>query len=561
MHVSRPTAYRTFLAIAALSGVTASSVVASASTTTTTPAKGSATSSLTVLQLSLLGNTLSAGQIAAVADNAVSPHNVKLVVTPVDSSVSGPVGQQTVTPGSAATTVPSAPASASLPNGVGSITGPTFSVSAADNATGVLTSAALKALGSVTILTMPVNLQTASLSNTASVTSTAATAEKSLSVGTIALPSLQDLLAKLGLNLNNLLDLLTQANLDKLAGLVTDTTTGAVKTANDAVNTARTAIGANAPTSLSGAQSALTTANGAVTTAQTTLTSANAAFTSALTGALGNAVTAPLLAAAGITSSTTAAQFLASPLATNAALSAVTTAANAVGPAQAAVTAAQAVVTQLQALITALQGLITQVLNAVNASNDPLASLGGVNVVTKAVAASTPTAAADVTVASTHVLGTLSSLPLSQLTSALSTVTSTLSGVLNSVAGVSFTPPSIAIGTPTKSTSTTGTTRHAAASISAVTVTMPTLTLPSALALPGVPTNVGGKLVVGQLAETAAYTPGTTTTTSTPGTTKTSTGKLANTGGSPILPIVAALLMVGALAIVHRRRRFATDSV
>jgi len=557
VQVSRPTAYRAIAAIATMSALAASTVVASASTTTTTPSKGSATSSLTVLQLSLLGNTLSAGQIAAVADNSVSPHNVKLVVTPVDSSVTGAVGQQTITPGSTATQVPSAPATASLPNGVGSITGPTFSVSAADNATGVLTSAALKALGSVTILTMPVNLQTASLANTASVTSTASTAEKSLSIGTIALPSLQDLLAKLGLNLNNLLDLLTQTNLDKLAGLVTSTTTGAVKTANDAVTAARTAIGANAPTSLSGAQSALTTANGAVTTAQATLTSANTAFTSALTSAIANPLTSALLAGAGITSSTTAAQFLASPLAGNAALASVTSAANAVTAAQTALTAAQGVVTQVQALVAALQALITQVLNAVNASNDPLASLGGVNVVTKAVAAATPTAVADVTVASTHVLGTLASLPVSQLTSALSSVTSTLSGVLNSVTGVSFTPPSIAIGTPTKSTSKTGTTSHAAAAISAVTVTMPTLTLPTALALPGVPTNVGGKLVVGQLAETAAFTPASSTTTKTPG----STGKLANTGGSPILPIVAALLMVGGLAVLRRRRRLASDTI
>jgi hypothetical protein len=557
VHVSRPMAYRAIAAIATMSALAASTVVASASTTTTTtPAKGSATSSLTVLQLSLLGNTLSAGQIAAVADNSVSPHNVKLVVTPVDSSVTGAVGQQTITPGSAATTVPSSPATASLPNGVGSITGPTFSVSAADNATGVLTSAALKALGSVTILTMPVNLQTASLSNTASVTSTASTAEKSLSIGTIALPSLQDLLAKLGVNLNNLLDLLTQANLDKLAGLVTSTTTGAVKTANDAVTAARTAIGANAPTSLSGAQTALTTANGTVTTAQNTLTAANTAFTTALTGAIANPATSALLAGAGITSSTTAAQFLASPLAGNAALASVTSAANAVTAAQTALTAAQAAVTQLQALITALQALITSVLNAVNASNDPLASLGGVNVVTKAVAASTPTATADVTVASTHVLGTIAALPLSQLTSALSTVTSTLSSVLNSVTGVSFTPPSIAIGAPTKSTSSSGSTRHAAASISAVTVTMPTLTLPTALALPGVPTNVGGKLVVGQLAETATYVLGTKTTRTTG-----KTGKLANTGGSPILPIIAALLVMSGLAIVHRRRRLASDTV
>jgi hypothetical protein len=558
VHVSRRVMHRGVLAFVTISALTASTVVAgAATTTTTTAAKGSATSSVTVLELSLLGNTLTAGKIAAVADNSVSPHNVKLVVTPVDSSVTGPVGQQTVTPGSAATQVPSTPQSASLPNGVGSITGPTFSVSAADDAAGVLTNAALKALGTVNILTVPLNLQTASLTNAAQVTKSGATAEKVFDLGTLSLPSLQDLLASLGLDLNKLFDLLTQANLDSLASLVTSTTSGAVKTASDAVDTAQAAIGANAPASLSGAQSALTTATGAVTAAQGAVTTANTAFSSAMTQ-----IPALSLVPLGVSSGLTPAQFQALPAATQTSVDALTSqnlaalATSAVS-AQTALTAAQALVTQLNALITALTDLVNGVLAAVKGSTDPLASLGGVHVVTKAVAASTPTADADVTVASTHVLGTLASLPISQLSGALAPVTSTLTNVLDSVAGVKFTPPTIAIGTPSKSTSTSGLTRKANASVDAVTVNLPSLTLPAALTLPGVPTAVSGKLVVGQLAEAATFVLGTSTTrtttpTTTPSTAK--TGKLASTGGSMKLPALAALLMLTSLAILQRRR-------
>ena len=81
---------------------------------------------------------------------AKQPHQAKLVVTPIDSTVTGPVGQQTVTAADGTSTVPATPKSASLPSGLGSVTGPTFGVTATDNASGVLVSAALKALGDVT---------------------------------------------------------------------------------------------------------------------------------------------------------------------------------------------------------------------------------------------------------------------------------------------------------------------------------------------------------------------------------------------------------------------------
>ena len=516
-----------------------------------TAAKGASTSSLTILQLTLSGTTITAGQIAAVAGNTTSPHQAKLVITPVSSTLTGPVGQQTITPSSNTTTVPSTPKSVSLPAGLGSVTGPTFGVKAADNATAVLASAALKALGKVTLLTVPLNLRTASLSDVAKVTATQATAQKKLTLGSLSLPSLGDLLASLGLDLKGLLDELTQGKLTQLAGLVTSTTSGAVKTANAAVDTAQAAINGTVPSNLDKAQTALTSATSTLTAKNQALTTATGAFNTAF-----GAISAALLPA-GVSTGTTADQFLALAPAVQAAVDALSPAdlvslATAVKTAEAAVQAAQAVVDTLQALVTALTNLINAVLNAIASNSDPLAALGNISVTTKAVAANKPTAAADVSVGSVHVLGALTSL--SSLTSTLGAVTDTLSSVLDSVAGVKFTPPSVTIGKPTKSTKTTGTTRFASASITGVKLTLPSLTLPAALTLPGAPTGISGSLTFGQLAETAQYTPGTAATPSTPQTHRPQGSPLPDTGGSAMLPI-AGLLILGTGVLLWRRLR------
>ena len=71
---------------------------------------------------------------------------------------------------------------------------------------------------------------------------------------------------------------------------------------------------------------------------------------------------------------------------------------------------------------------------------------------------------------------------------------------------------------------------------------------------------LGGTVHVAVLAESATYTPATTTTSSgtpgTPGTPGTSSGgpSLASTGLSHTIPVVAALFVVAALAVLHRRR-------
>lgn len=576
MHVTRPLTRRSVLAGVAATSIAVAVLPAGAATTTTTPAQGIATSTVTLLKLEIAGQTVTTGQVTALADNAVSPHKVQLVVTPLDSTATGPIGQQTFTPSSTPATVAAPSTAVTLPGGLGSVTGPAMQVGAQDSASGLIASVTATALGTVNLLNVPLDLQASSLSDTAKVVADSASAAKTLSVGTIALPSISDLLKALGLDLTKTLDQLTQGNLTKLVGLVG----GDVATLNAAVDTAQAAIGSGAADSLSAAQTALGTAQTNAAAAQTALNAANTAFTNAWNTAYGallppaKATLDAALSAVSLASPLTATQFLALSPAT---LAAVTTAfgsstvtsltslATAVQTAQAALSAANAAVTLVNNLVNALQALINAVLADINADTNPLASIGGIKLTTSAVAASTPTADAAVTVGTLDVLGTASTV--STFTSALAGVTGTLTDVLNTV-GVTFTPPTISAGTPQHSTSTSGTTRKASASITGLTINLPTLSVPAALSLTGTAVSTpAGSLIAGVLSEVAQWTPASTSTT--PGTTKPPTKQptgnpsttpgtpsggpsLAGTGGNMVLPLVASLL-IGAAFITRRR--------
>jgi hypothetical protein len=243
----------------------------------------------------------------------------------------------------------------------------------------------------------------------------------------------------------------------------------------------------------------------------------------------------------------------------------------ALAAAQAALTAANNVVALVNALVDALQALVNAVAGAVTGDTDPLAALGNITVQTKAIASQTsPTPVAEAKVGTLKILGS-DAVP-AQLTTALASVTKTLSDVLRSVAGVAFTPPSVSVGAGHTSTSTTGSTRKSTASITGLTITLPSIALPSALstvttAIPGataiagnVVSVLGGTVHVAVLAESATYTPATSTTSSsgTPGST-TNEPSLAGTGLSHTIPVVAALFVVAALAVLHRRR-ISTDA-
>jgi hypothetical protein len=575
-------------ALAAAAALTLTAAAAPAiGATTTTPATGVAQSTLTLLDVALAGHSVQAGQIAAVASDTTS-RVAQIVVTPavLDGNA---VGRQTVTPSSAPATVPAgSPQTVSVPNLL-SLTGPTLSVDAQVGPAAVLTSAALKALGQLTLTpagltSLPVNLQAASLDNLAKVTDAQTEASKSIVIGGLSLPSINDLLKSLGVDLNALLDQLTQGNLNTLESLVGANLT-TLNAAVDSAQAALTAAGQSAPDTLAAAQAALAPAQAAVTSAQTALTAAQTALDAA-NSAWNTAFAAinPALLPSGVSSSLTPAGFQALAPAVQTTVDALTSAdlaglaATAVNAqtafdaANAVLAAANSVVTLVNNLIDALQALVNAVLNAVTTNTDPLAALGNITIQTRAVTTntSTPTPIAEAKVGTLKILGT-DAVP-SQLTSALGAATKTLSDVLRSVAGVAFTPPSIAIGTGTTSTSKVGDTRKATASITGLTVTLPAIALPTALstivtAVPGAATiagNVvsvlGGSVKVGTLAESAAHTPASSTT-STPSTPSTPTGSktpsgpsLASTGLSRTIPALAALFVLGALAVFHRRR-------
>jgi trimeric autotransporter adhesin len=557
--------------------VLAASAAPALAATTTTPATGSARSTLTLLDLALGGHQVSAGEIAAVASNTGS-RVAQLVVTPavLDGTA---VGRQTVSPANAPATVPSgSPQSVSVPNLL-TVTGPTLTLDAQSGPTAVFTSAVLKALGQVTLTpaglaSLPINLQAASLNNIAKVTATQTEATKSVVIGGLSLPSVNQLLSSLGVDLNALLNQLTQGNLDKLGGLV-----GAnLATLNAAVDTAQAALGSAVPTTLNAAQTALTSAqttlasdNAALTAANTALAAANAAWSSALTTALAGPLGAAL-GLAGIGSASTPQDYLTAVAGTPAisdttlvdAANAVVSAEAVQSAAAAAAAAAQTLVDNLNALVDALQALVTGVLNAVTGDTDPLAALGNISVVTKAIASShSPTPVAEAKVGTLKILGN-NAVP-SQLTSVLGTTTKTLSDVLNSVPGVAFTPPSVGIGSGHTGTSTVGSTHKATASITGLTITLPSIAMPTALstittAVPGAATIVGnvvsvlgGTVHVAVLAESATHTPATSTTSGSPGS---SAGgpSLAGTGMSRTIPVVAVLFVLTALAVLHRRR-------
>lgn len=568
MHLLRPA-----LAATAALTLTAAAAPAALAASSTTPSAGTAHSALTLLQVSIAGHDVTAGGIDAVATDAAT-RAAKLVLTPV--SLDGtPEGQQTVTPANAPMNVPASPQSVSVANLL-SVTGPTFAVDAKAGPTTVLTSAVLKALGSVDLkpaglVDLPLDLQAASLANVAQVTATQAEAEKSISLGGLALPSVNDLLSGLGVNLTALLAQLTQDKLDALNGLVS---TDALTALNTAVDSAQSALG-SAPGTLSAATSALSAANTQLSAANGALTAADTAWSTAF-----GAIPAASLTGLGVPTSLTPSGFQALSPALQSSVDALSPsdlaalAATAVN-AQSVQATAQTLVDNLNALVDALQALVNAVLAAVTGNSDPLASLADIAVTTKAVAAQTsPAPVATVSVGSLDVLG--AAAPVSSLTTALGSVTSTLAGVLNSVAGVSFTPPTVTLGTPHTSRSQQGQTRKATASITGLTLTLPTITLPAALStitantpaasvVNGVVSVLGGTVKLFDVSEAADFTPAVTTTTpSTPSSPSPSTSggspSLASTGLSRTVPVAGALLVIAALAVLHRRRRVSGDS-
>lgn len=497
----------TTAAMSALVLCTAGSAAAAA-TTAAKPAVGSATSNLNLLSVSAGGHAVSVGNLALTSSTLTGSSIGKAVITPlvVDGTA---YGQQTVTPAASPVTV----ASQSTPSALASIlsvASPAFSASASNAPS---SHAGTSSLGSFKVLGLTVPVQGAVDLGSAVSAKTGAVGQKTVVVKNLALPSIADLLGALGLDLSKLPvgTLTSLANQLGIATSAVNSAQAAVDSAQAAVNTAtssvtsKTATLSSATAALAAAQTALVSATTAVQTKLNAVTGATlAAFPTANTIAGYGGLSAPGVSAVELVSPGTAAAYTNY---TNA-QTAASTATAAVATAQAAVNAAQALLTSalatLASAISTALGLVTAVLDGT-----PLVSLGSLNVTSRAVASSAKAGGQQAvvvggTVSGLKVLGTdvldtvlgstsinvldLVGSKASAVNAAISTLTGTLSSVLSTVPGLpklSIPAPQISVLTKSATTAIAGGFGTANTTVQGLRITIPAITLPSSIALPG----------------------------------------------------------------------------
>jgi len=576
---------------AALTAVVLTAAAGSAgAATAASPAVGTASSTVELLDLLVGGHSIQAGTLELLSDT-VDGKVAKVTVTPIVADGTE-YGAQTITPA----TSPKGVAAASSPGALSAfagLTSPAVDVSASDAPS---THAGTTSLGNLTLLGMPVDLAGGVSIGSSVSNSGGAVGTKSITLENVALPSTADILAALGLDLSALpVDTLTTL-LDQL-----DLVTGAVTTAQSAVDTAQANLDA-AVADLATQTAALTAAQSTLATAQTTLTAATTALTDLL-GVAGFVGTIADYAALG-QAAKDALELLAPGLAAAytdyvAAGDAVTVATTAVATVQALVDTAQALVTTLTST---LAGLVDTLVAAVTGvlDNTPLLSLDSLTVKTlaKATSASSGGQTAEViggTITGLEVLGTDvlqtalgdTTLDLGSLVGDVAThvnttiadVTGTLSSVLSSVPGLpalDVPAPVVTLLQRTTSTSVSGGFGRALTSVSGLSISIPAITVPLAAALPGAAdlpalngvTQTAGVLETAPirvglltLRDQAAYRPAIAATGgSTPGTDSGTPGtgeELADTG----LPVGVTLLSLGSVAgaLMLRRRAARMD--
>lgn len=538
-------------AVTALVLCAATGTAAAATTTTTVPAAGTAASSIAVLSVRAAGHTFGLGGLTLSSDTLTGSPVAKVVVTPVIADGT-PYGEQTITPASSPKSVPSQTTPGALA-ALATLTSPGFVASATS---GPSSKVGATSFGSAQVLGLDVPLDgTLDLSSAVSAT-TGALGQKTVELKNLSLPSIAALLNALGLDLNalpvgTLTTLLSQLDL----------VTGAVTSAESAVTAATATV---------------TTDQGLLTTAQSTLTSA----TNTLDGALALIPGAPT-DLSGYLALTGAAKTLfdtANPT--------IAGLADAVVAAQAAVTSAQAVldaaVALLNSAIAALKGAVVAVLGGT-----PLLSLGSLSVTSKALVTSAQPGGQVAQVLSGKVTG-LKVLGTDVLQTALgsSTVdvtallgsagatvadtvnglTGTLSSVLSAVPGLTIPAPTVSLLKKTTSTGVENGFGKALDSVAGLSITVPGITLPSALALPGAATlpgmsTSGSNLLSAPLgldlltlSDQAAFRPAVTTSTTTGGTPGAGTPptELPHTGLPAGLAVVALASLGGALYLRRR---------
>ncbi|HUR51999.1 MAG TPA: hypothetical protein VMZ11_07740 [Mycobacteriales bacterium] len=570
-------------ATAALALCAASGTAAAA--TTSTKAAGRGTSTLSLLDLKVGGHTLSLADIALLSDTIASPRVSQVAVTPlvVDGTA---YGRQVVDQ----TTSPKSVGAISGPSAIApfaTLTSPAINLVATG---GPSNQAGTSSLGALKVLGLPVNLGGSLQAASAVSGLTGASGLKTVTLKNLALPSIADILGALGLDLSAL----PVGTLDELVSSL-ELVNGAIGSAEGAVDTAQSALN-TATAALTSRTASLTSAQSGLTTAQATLTSA----TTALNGILG-----PLsLSIAQFEALSALAQQALDPTNSLGLLSAYqsyTSAQSAVTAATALVATAQGLVNSAQALVTTLTstltGALSTLLNAIMGVLDgtPLVSLQSLEVTTRAVASSASKGGQHAEVVGGVVKG-LNVLGVDVLDSALgsstldlegaltsklaevngliSDVTGTLSEVLSTVPSLpalDIPAPVIGLLTKSASTSISGGFGRASTAVHALSISLPAITLPTAVAVPGAAalpgldgvTQVAGKLTSAPLSmdmltlhDQAAFRPALAGSTPGTGTTGTPGDHLAGTGLPAGVAVMA--LFSAAAALVLRRRTLAT---
>ncbi|HUR14433.1 MAG TPA: hypothetical protein VM097_08055 [Mycobacteriales bacterium] len=563
---------RPLLALTAATAALALGAAGSASAATATTAVGRGTSSLTVLNLSVAGHELSLADLLLTSDTIASPRVSSVSFTPV--TVDGTsYGRQTVNQSSSPQSVAAVNAPAALAP-VASLTSPAVGISATDAPSN---HAGAGSLGTVTVLGLPVRLAGALDAASAVSTTTGAKGSKTVSISDLALPSIADVLAALGLDLSKL----PVGTLDELVNAL-ELVTGAITTAENTVDTAQAAVTA--------ATSDLATKTAALGTAQTALTAAAASLTSVINSNLLALVpfsVTDIVTLLGLNPTQLGLAEAAVPALT-AALATYTSAEAVVATAQTAVNNAQALLATVTSTLTnALNNLVALLKARLDAT--PLVSLDSLAITTRAAVSSASKGGqhAEVvggTVKGLRVLGVdvlasalgsstldlegVAAPALAQVNGLIADVTGTLSDVLSTVPGFpKLEVPAPVIGLLTKSTATSisGGFGKASTVVRALSITVPGITLPTALALPGAAglpafdsvNQIAGQLTSAPLSlsvltlrDQAAFRPAVVggSQSGVPGT----DGELADTG----LPAGAAglsLLLVGCALMVRRR--------
>ncbi len=321
------------------------------------PAAGAATSAVTLLSVTAGGHDLAAGGVQLVTDTVSGTPLSRIVVTPLTADGTAH-GTQTIEAGTTRT-IDAVSSSTVVPAlaGIAELSGPALEAGAKVVDGAPTATAAANSLGTLRVLGLPVAVD-GLLKTSSAVSGDAAQSTKSFAVTGVALPSVADLLAALGLDLSKLPVEVVDELVQKL-----DLVTPAVTAANKALDDAQALV----KTTTDAAVAQVTAATAAVEAATKDVTSKTAALDAVTGQVLGQQATRTAAEQAVAAANSTLAARTAVATAARSALAALPAKVSTLGPlgvvlgsvvnpalapAQAAVTEADARVAEAQAAVT-----------------------------------------------------------------------------------------------------------------------------------------------------------------------------------------------------------------